>query len=191
MKSKKQCDQAGRLRCDLDHRAPDIDLEAGTVRVRAALVERSTGEILLGPPKSRAGRRVVGIPQVIIPVLREHLSLYAKDEPGAPAFPGAQGGPLHRGNFNKMSAWPYAVRSIGAEGLHFHDLRQLPGKGNRPHPGDRRCPARKLLKRVTRIELAPSAWKAQRLRPPGALTGQVGWPLVAVTDPSSPWLMAR
>jgi integrase len=41
----------------------DIDLEAGTVRVRAALVERSTGEILLGPPKSRAGRRVVGIPR--------------------------------------------------------------------------------------------------------------------------------
>lgn len=22
-----------------------------------------------------------------------------------------------------MSAWPYSVRSIGAEGLHFHDLR--------------------------------------------------------------------
>ena len=101
----------------------DIDLEAGTVRVRAALVERSTGEILLGPPKSRAGRRVVGIPQVIIPVLREHLSIYAKDEPGALAFPGAQGGPLRRGNFNKMSAWPYAVRSISAEGLDFHDLR--------------------------------------------------------------------
>jgi integrase len=80
----------------------DIDLEAGTVRVRAALVERSTGEILIGPPKSRAGRRVVGIPRVIIPVLREHLSIYVKDEPGAPAFPGAQGGPLRRGNFNKM-----------------------------------------------------------------------------------------
>jgi hypothetical protein len=44
----------------------DIDLAAGTVRVRAAFVERSTGEILLGPPKSRAGRRVVGIPQAII-----------------------------------------------------------------------------------------------------------------------------
>src|ERR1022692_5334295 len=28
-----------------------------------------------------------------------------------------------RGNFNKMSAWPYAVKSIDAEGLHFHDLR--------------------------------------------------------------------
>src|ERR1039458_9538594 len=33
------------------------------------------------------------------------------------------GGPLRRGNFNKMSAWPYPRRSIGAEGLHFHDLR--------------------------------------------------------------------
>jgi integrase len=80
-------------------------------------------EILLGPPKSRAGRRVVGIPQAVIPVLREHLTVYVKDEPGALAFPGAQGGPLRRGNFNKMSAWPYAVRSVGADRLHYHDLR--------------------------------------------------------------------
>ena len=86
--------------------------------------ERSTGEILLGPPKSKAGRRVVGIPQAIIPVLREHLSVFVKDEPGALVFPGVMGGPLRRGNFNRMSAWPYAARSIGAEGLHFHDLRR-------------------------------------------------------------------
>ncbi len=38
-------------------------------------------------------------------------------EPGALAFPAAMGGP-RRGDFNKMSAWPHAVRSIGAEGLH-------------------------------------------------------------------------
>jgi hypothetical protein len=38
-------------------------------------------------------------------------------------FPGAKGGPLRRSNFNKMSAWPHAVRAIGAKGLHFHDLR--------------------------------------------------------------------
>ncbi len=76
-----------------------------------------------GPPKSKVGRRMVGIPQAIIPVLREHLSIFVKDEPGTLAFPGVISGPLRRGNFNKMSAWPYAVRSIGAEGLHFHDLR--------------------------------------------------------------------
>lgn len=33
----------------------DLDLERCIVRVRAAYVERSTGEMLLGPPKSRAG----------------------------------------------------------------------------------------------------------------------------------------
>ena len=93
------------------------------MRVRAAFVERSTGEILLGPPKSKAGRRVVGIPSAIIPALREHLAVFVKPEPGALVFPGVQGGPLRRSNFNKMSAWPYAVRSVGAEGLHVHDLR--------------------------------------------------------------------
>ena len=56
-------------------------------------------------------------------MLREHLSIFVKDDPGALVFPGVMGGPLRRGNFNKISAWPYAVRSIGAEGLHFHDLR--------------------------------------------------------------------
>jgi integrase len=30
---------------------------------------------------------------------------------------------MRRSNFNKMSARPHAVRAIGAEGLHFHDLR--------------------------------------------------------------------
>ena len=47
-------------------RRSDLDLDARTVRIRATYIERSTGELLLGPPKSRAGRRVVGIPEVIV-----------------------------------------------------------------------------------------------------------------------------
>jgi integrase len=35
----------------------DLDLKARTVRIRAAYVERSTGPLVLGPPKSQAGRR--------------------------------------------------------------------------------------------------------------------------------------
>jgi len=101
----------------------DVDLAAGIIRVRSAYAERSTGEMMLGPPKSRAARRIVGIPSSIIPTVREHLSLFVGPEADALIFPGVKGGPLRRSNFNKMSAWPHAVRAIGAEGLHFHDLR--------------------------------------------------------------------
>ena len=101
----------------------DLDLAAGIVRVRAAYAERSTGELVLGPPKSRAARRIVGIPSSIVPALREHLSLFVGPEAEALIFPGVKGGPLRRSNFNKMAAWPHAVHAIGAAGLHFHDLR--------------------------------------------------------------------
>jgi integrase len=101
----------------------DLDLASGAVRVRVAFIERSTGEMLLGPPKSRAGRRIVGIPEVIIPALREHLAAFTGMEPDSLVFPGAKGAPLRRGNFNKMSGWPDAARTIGLEGLPFHDLR--------------------------------------------------------------------
>jgi integrase len=101
----------------------DIGLDTGTVRVRAAYAEQSNGEIVLGPPKSKASRRIVGIPRVIVPDLRHHLAAFAEPEPGALAFPGARGGPLRRGNFNRSAAWPQAVAAIGAPGLHFHDLR--------------------------------------------------------------------
>jgi len=70
----------------------DIDLSAGAVRVRAALAERSTGELVLGAPKSRAGRRVVGIPAAIIPILKEHLAIYVAPAPGALLFTGVKGG---------------------------------------------------------------------------------------------------
>ena len=65
----------------------------------------------------------MGIPQGLIPVLSEHLAAYAGPEPTALAFPGAKGGPIRRGNFNRMSGWPRAVQAIGEPRLHFHDLR--------------------------------------------------------------------
>ncbi|WP_101785807.1 tyrosine-type recombinase/integrase [Nonomuraea indica] len=106
-------------------RRSDLDLEGATVRVRAAFVERSTGELVLGPPKSKAGRRVVGIPQSIIPTLREHLNTYVGNESGAPLFPGAKGGPLPRSGFNTRTRWVDVVRDTGMPGLHFHDLRRM------------------------------------------------------------------
>ncbi len=61
--------------------------------------------MLLGLPQVQGRSAYRGIPDAIIPALREHLSVFVKDEPGAPVFPGAKGGPLRRGNFNKC-VWP-------------------------------------------------------------------------------------
>ncbi len=101
----------------------DLDLDRRAVHVRAGYVERSTGELLLGAPKSKASRRVVGIPPAIIPELEAHLAVYVGPEPGALVFPGVEGGPIRRSNFNKLAGWPQAVAAIGMPGLHFHDLR--------------------------------------------------------------------
>ena len=104
-------------------RLPRPEPGAGSAGPGAAQRRRLTGELLIGPPKSKAGRRVVGIPSAVVPALHEHLATFVKGNPGALVFPGVKGGLLRRSNFNKMSAWPYAVRSIGAEGLHVHHLR--------------------------------------------------------------------
>jgi integrase len=103
----------------------DVDLEAGLVRVRAAFSDRRSpgGKITLGPLKSRAARRTVGIPEVIIPALREHLAVFVAPGADSLVFPGAKGAPLRRSNFNRASGWPRAAQAAGVPGVHFHDLR--------------------------------------------------------------------
>jgi integrase len=49
--------------------------------------------------------------------------MFVQAEPDALVFPAPKGRPLRRSNFNKLTAWPHAVRSVGAEGLHVNDLR--------------------------------------------------------------------
>ncbi|MFG1997920.1 tyrosine-type recombinase/integrase [Spirillospora sp. NPDC048911] len=104
-------------------RRRDIDVENRTVRVRVAFVERDNGEMVLGPPKSRAGLRTVAIPDAIVPDLIAHLTKYTKRGPDALVFTGIKGGPLRRSGFNKITRWKYAVELLGVPGLHFHDLR--------------------------------------------------------------------
>lgn len=51
-------------------RRADIDLDARTVRVERSLTELQGGGLTFGPPKSEAGTRTVGFPDLISPVLR-------------------------------------------------------------------------------------------------------------------------
>ncbi len=100
----------------------DIDLMARTVAVRRQYVELS-GQLVLGPPKSRAGTRSVAIPAAIVSALRDHLDSYVGRDGTALVFTGPRGGILRRGNFRRGSGWAKATASVGVPGLHFHDLR--------------------------------------------------------------------
>ena len=80
-------------------------------------------DLLLGPPKSPAARRVVALPQAVVPALRRHLGEYVGQEPDSFVFTGLTGATIWRGNFNKLVGWKAATTKIGYPNLHFHDLR--------------------------------------------------------------------
>ncbi|MFI9640286.1 tyrosine-type recombinase/integrase [Micromonospora sp. NPDC051925] len=101
----------------------DVDLTAGTVRVRQAFVEHRGTGLILGPPKSRAGVRIIALPKAALPALKQHMGNHVGVASEAFVFTGESGRNLWRGNFNKLVKWPEAVAAIGAAGLHFHDLR--------------------------------------------------------------------
>ncbi|TDD13663.1 tyrosine-type recombinase/integrase [Nonomuraea diastatica] len=104
-------------------RRHDLDLVARTVRVREQLIELDGGEMRLCPVKSKAGRRIVGIPAVIVPALTEHLASYVESEEDAFVFLGKLGGFLRGSNFRRAAKWSEALKEMGLAGLHFHDLR--------------------------------------------------------------------
>ena len=101
----------------------DVDLDTGTVSVRTAYVERATGALELGLPKSRASVRPVVLPLPVVELLRAHLAAYVADEPDALVFTGPSGRPLRRSNFNKQVRWELARATLGVPNLHLHDLR--------------------------------------------------------------------
>jgi integrase len=103
-------------------RRGDLDLTAATVRVERTQVEVG-GRVTEGPPKSRAGRRVVALPPALVPLLRQHLAEYVEEKSDALVFTGPTGARLRRNNFGKLVGWSAAVAAVGAPGLHFHDLR--------------------------------------------------------------------
>ena len=98
-----------------------LDILHGTVSVVAQLQELASGEIIIGPPKSDAGRRTVAIPPAIVPELEAHLAQWAAPGPDGLVFCGTNGQPLRRATFYK--AWRAAIRRIGLPQLRFDDLR--------------------------------------------------------------------
>lgn len=102
-----------------------VDPLRATVTVAAQAIELRSGERVVTPPKSHAGRRTVALPALVVEALDEHLAIYVGPEPGALLFTGPNGGPLRRGTL--QSAWDRARRSTGRPELHLHDLRHAAG----------------------------------------------------------------
>jgi integrase len=97
-----------------------LDLAAGVVEV-AEVVTEMHGHLYLGPPKTTAGRRRVGLPRVVVEALQEHLA-GRSIEPDGFVFALSNGGPLRTANF-RTRIWRPATRAAGLEGLRIHDLR--------------------------------------------------------------------
>jgi integrase len=98
-----------------------LDLTRGTVTV-AEIATEINGYLVTGPPKTRAGRRTVGLPDVVIAELAAHVAKYVGPESDALVFPGERGGQLRPVTF-RPRIWRPATRAAGLDGLRPHDLR--------------------------------------------------------------------
>lgn len=95
-----------------------VDLLHRTITVA---VDLDGGKLQVGRVKSEASRRVVAIPDVIVPELERHLGTHSGKGPTGYVFVGPQGGLLRRSNFRNL--WTSAVTVVGLTDLRFHDLR--------------------------------------------------------------------
>jgi integrase len=77
----------------------DFAADASSVRVVGAFVELPGRGLTYGPPKSRAGRRLVAIPEAIRSEVLQHLEDFVGASEDAWVFTGRRGNPLRRGNF--------------------------------------------------------------------------------------------
>jgi integrase len=78
------------------------------------------GKLQVGPPKTRASRRTIGLPRAVVNVLAEHLA--TGGQPADFVFTNPQGGPLRIAGF-RYRIWRPATTAAGLEGLRIHDLR--------------------------------------------------------------------
>jgi len=99
----------------------DIDLEGAVLRVERTRQGLENGQVVVGPPKTDAGRRSISIPPHLVPAVADHLDRFTGRGEDAPLFTGVKGGPLRA--FMLHNVWELARAAVGLDHLHFHDLR--------------------------------------------------------------------
>lgn len=100
-----------------------LHLDSRRLHVVAAATEAG-GRIHLGPPKSRASRRYVALPSLLV----DELVVAADGKaPDALVFPAPGGGLDRVGNFRRRTRWDAAVTKAGLVDVTPHDLRRTFG----------------------------------------------------------------
>ena len=125
-------------------RAKRVDPLRRTVTIAETVVHVG-GHLHFGPPKTKAGRRIVPLPRVAAEPLTAHLETYAR-KPDDLVFAAPDGGPVQL-NVWRQRFWVPAVRAAGLVHLRPHDLPTLQWRCGSP-PG--RTPRRSPLVPVTR-----------------------------------------
>jgi integrase len=107
-----------------------VDLDANIVRVREALEQTKTHGTRFKPAKTKAGRRDITLPDILVDALREHrkAALELRMQLGggrlsddALLFATIEGGPLSPNA--QSAAWADYADSIGLPDVTFHSLR--------------------------------------------------------------------
>lgn len=102
-------------------RRSDVDLTAGVVHVRRAVVHVD-GNDIVGPPKSAAGVRTVAVPPHVLPVVAEHLRGVGSGRT-ALLFPSERDPQAHLAPSTLARHFDKAREAAGRPDLRWHDLR--------------------------------------------------------------------
>jgi integrase len=108
----------------------DVDLDAGTLRVRRTLT-RHGGKIALGEPKTRKSRRTVRLTQRAVEALRSHRKRQLEEklradlyEDSGLVFAGEGGSLINPSNLRNRSFARLLIRAeLSDQRITFHDLR--------------------------------------------------------------------
>ncbi len=102
-------------------RRDNVDTATAIVRIEEQATHLMSGERIVGPPKSAAGKRTVVLPAITVEALSAHLDQYTSVDDDALVFTDPSGQPLHKDALYK--AWRPARAAVGIEHATIHDLR--------------------------------------------------------------------
>ena len=102
-------------------RRNNVDTATAIVRIEEQATHLMSGERIVGPPKSAAGKRTVVLPAITIEALNAHLDQFVSGADDALVFTNPSGRPLHKDALYK--AWRPARAAVGLEHATIHDLR--------------------------------------------------------------------